>query len=236
VLLPEAISSSCDIFFYEAGWRTTAEQLAVEAHRFHLNEPTGIQLPFEPDRAVIPNNDWKERKIGMKWFPGDTANMSIGQGFILENPLNMACFMASVARGETYTRPTLLHVPDAPTQRSEPIGLTAAQRAALIEGMEGCTTTGTARLLTQINALSDPGVRIAGKTGTAHIPGTKNAAWFICFAPIEHPLLAIAVMIDGAVAGEECGGGRHAVPVASAILRGYFDKKARTAAQGFVAR
>jgi penicillin-binding protein 2 len=152
--------------------------------------------------------------------------MSIGQGYILENPLNMACFAASVARDEVYTKPTLVHRADAPLQHSEKIGLTAMQRAAILDGMEGCTIYGTGNYLTQLKELRIPGVRVAGKTGTAQIPGKKNAAWFICFAPLERPEIAIAVMLEGDVAGENYGGGRYASPVASAILKKYFEKKA----------
>ncbi|MFM1851500.1 MAG: hypothetical protein RIS54_1184 [Verrucomicrobiota bacterium] len=225
VLLPEAVADSCDIYFYEAGWRTTAEQVAAEARRFHLDRPTGIELPHETGRMVIPDNAWKVEHMGQKWFPGDTANMAIGQGFVLVSPLEMACFAASVARNEVWTQPTLRHQPNAPTQRHESIGLTAAQRAALIEGMVGCTTTGTAKVLTNLAALRVPGVTIAGKTGTAQIPGDKNAAWFICFAPAEKPEIAIAVVIEGDTAGEEFGGGLYAAPVASRIMQEYFRKK-----------
>lgn len=224
VLLPEAISSSCDIYFYEAGWLTTPNAVAAEARRFHLDQPTGIQLPYETSRMVIPDEAWKLENIGMKWFPGDTANMAIGQGYVLTTPLEMAAFTASVARNEVFTKPTLIHQPNAPAQRSEPIGLTAEQRAALLEGMEGCTTIGTARVLTNIASLRVPGVRIAGKTGTAQIPGKKNVAWFICFAPIEKPEIAIAVAIEGDTAGEEFGGGLYAAPVASRIMQEYFKK------------
>lgn len=228
VLLPDAISSSCDIFFYEAGWRTTPDQLAEEARRFHLDRPTGIELPHETHRMVVPDNAWKETNIGTQWFPGDTANMAIGQGYVLQTPLTMACFVASVARGEVFTKPTLVHDPRRPPQHTEPIGLTPEQRAALLAGMEACTVTGTAKVLTTMPSLRVP-ARIAGKTGTAQIPGKKNVAWFICFAPVEKPEIAIAVAIEGDTAGEEFGGGLYAAPVASRILQEYFAKKNRPA-------
>ena len=229
VLLPDAIAQSCDIFFYEAAWRATPEVVAAEARRFHLDRPTGIELPYETHRMVIPSPAWKDKEIGQNWFPGDTANMAIGQGYVLVTPLEMACFVASVARGEVFTRPTLIHRDDAPTQHTEPIGLTPTQRAALLAGMEACTVTGTAKVLTTLPQLRVPGVRIAGKTGTAQIPGKKNVAWFICFAPVEKPEIAIAVAIEGDTAGEEFGGGLYAAPVASAILKKYFEKKRRPA-------
>jgi penicillin-binding protein 2 len=229
ILLAEAIAQSCDIYFYTAGIRTTADVIAAEARRFHLDQRTGIDLPGEPRRMIIPNTEWKQSVYHEPWFPGDTANMSIGQGFILVNPLEMACFAASVARNETVTVPTLLHHANAPVQHSPSIGLTAAQRAVLLEGMEGCVTHGTAKAISAPN-FKIPGLRIAGKTGTAQIPGKKNVAWFICFAPAENPEVAIAVAAEGDIPGENYGGGRYAAPVANSILKKYFEKKAAAAA------
>jgi len=232
ILLPEAIAHSCDIFYYQAGLLTTVEGIAAEAKRFHLDQRTGVEIPGETGRMVIPDPAWKERTQKERWFPGDTANMSIGQGFVLVTPLDMACFVASVARDEIYTKPTILHNPKAPTQHSPSIGLTPAQRQALLAGMEGCTVYGTANYITKFPNLRVPGVRIAGKTGTAQKLVTKdgktgfiNYAWFICFAPIENPEIAMAVVVEGEKIGENFGGGSYAVPVASAVLKKYFEKK-----------
>lgn len=87
---------------------------------------------------------------------------------------------------------------------------------------------GTAHILTSLDVLRVPGVRIAGKTGTAQIKrpqGELDEAWFICFAPIEDPEIAVAVAVEGDVPGETFAGGRYAVPVASAILKKYFEKR-----------
>ena len=224
-LLAEAIARSCDIYFYEAGWRTTADVLAKEARRFHMDKRTGIELPNETGRMLIPDSEYKERVRGEKWFPGDTANIAIGQGDVLVTPLEMACFVASVARDEVFTKPTLLHLKDAPVQHTEPIGLTAKQRAALLQGMEGCVTFGTAAGTVQLEKYNVPGVRFGGKTGTAQVPGKKNVAWFICFAPLENPEIAVAVAIEGDTPNEEYQGGRYAAPIATTILRTYFEKK-----------
>jgi penicillin-binding protein 2 len=236
VLLPDAIAKSCDIYYYTAGRLMTPDVLAAEGRRFHLHQRTGIELPHETGRMVIPDPAYKEKEIGERWFPGDTANMSIGQGYVLVTPLEMACFAASVARNEVFTKPTLLHNPDAPTQRTESIGLTLAQRTALIDGMVGCTTYGTASKI--MNLLPIPGVTIAGKTGTAQKrvkQGDKvvtiNIAWFICFAPADKPEIAMAVAVEGDTGGESLEGGRVAAPIANAVLRKYFEKKNRPADQ-----
>ena len=232
-----AIAHSCDVYFYTAGLLTSPELIAAEARRFHLDQRTGIELAGETTRMLIPDPTWKEETQKDKWHPGDTANMAIGQGFTVVTPLEMACFAASLARNELYTTPSILHNPNAPVQHAPPIGLTPQQRSALLEGMEGCTKSyGTAYFLTQ-PAFKIPGVRIAGKTGTAQKRvrqgdkvGTINCAWFICFAPIENPEIAVAVMMEGDTIGESYGGGLEAAPIANAIIKKYMEKRAETPA------
>jgi penicillin-binding protein 2 len=235
--LREAIAQSCDVFFYTYGLRTGVEAIAAQARRFHLDRPTGIDLPGETRHMIIPDIAWKRRVQNEDWYPGDTANMSIGQGFIRVTPLQMACLAASVARNESTTVPTLLHDPDRPRQHGEPLGLTPRQRSALVDGMEGCTTDpkGTAHILTTVQDLVVPGVRIAGKTGTATVSlgagkGYIDIAWFICFAPIENPRIAVAVAVQGDTPDETFGGGTYASRVASVVLQKYFAKPGGPAA------
>jgi penicillin-binding protein 2 len=227
-LLRDAIAQSCDIYYYKAGELMTPQVLAAEGRRFHLDRRTGIELPNEQGRMIMPDPEWKQRERQQRWVPGDTANVSIGQGDVLVSPLQMACFVASVARGEVFTKPTLIHVPNRAPQHTDPIGLTAAQRTALIEGMTGTIARGTGSIL-NTTALKVPGIRLAGKTGTAQLRvfregklGNINLAWFICFAPVEKPEIAMAVMIQGDTIGEDFYGGRNAGPVVSAVMKKYF--------------
>ena len=222
---PNSLTMSCNTFYYKYGIDTGIEAIAAEARRFGLDRPTGIELPFETRRMVIGDTEWKRKVHDQGWFPGDTANSSIGQGFLAVTPLQMACVTASFARGELRTTPTLLHDPNRPRQQADPIGITPEQYATMLRAMEDCTERGTAKVL-QINKIPD--LRIGGKTGTAQVrtpQGTLNLAWFICFAPIEKPEIAVAVMIEGDTPGEEVGGGRIAAPVAQAILRKWKEKK-----------
>jgi penicillin-binding protein 2 len=226
--LADAITVSCDIYFYTVGLKTSVDVIASQARRFHLDRPTGIELPGETHRMLIPDPAWKQKARAEPWTLGDTANMSIGQGFVGETPLVMACFAASFARDEVWTKPTLLHDPNRPTQHTERTGLSVSQRAAILKGMLGCTTDpqGTARYL-NLPAYRVPGVDVAGKTGTAQITrptGKIDEAWFICFAPIDKPQIAVAVAVDGPP-GESFGGGAAASPIASAVLKKYFEKK-----------
>jgi penicillin-binding protein 2 len=231
--LSRSIEKSCNVFFYKYGYDMGADILATEGRRFHLDRPTGIELIDETRRMVIPDEDWKRQHQQQPWVGGDTVQMSIGQGFVLVTPLQMACFTASVARDEVWTQPTILHDPNRPRQRTERIGLTPIQREVLLRGMELVTTTGTAKILSEGRLLPRiPGLRIGGKTGTAQKMSEKgiiNFAWFIGFAPIENPQIAIAVALEGDTPGEETGGGRFAAPIAHAILKTWSEKKNRPA-------
>lgn len=225
--LKTAIEKSCNVYFYKQGLDMGVEALAAEARRHGFDHPTGIENP-ETRGMLVPDPDWKKLRRDARWFPGDTANMAIGQGDVLVTPLQMAAFTASFARDELVTKPTLLHVENRPDQHAPRSGLTQEQYEAIVAGMEACTVTGTAKVL-QAPFMRIPGLRIAGKTGTAQkqtAAGTINFAWFICYAPVENPRIAIAVVVEGDTPGEETAGGRYAVPVARAILKKWSDKKA----------
>ncbi len=215
-----AIEGSCNVYYYTEGLRMGIDVLSAEAKRFGLNEKTGIELPFETSRIVVPGKAWKREQIGVGWVPGDTANTAIGQGFLLVTPLQMATFMASLARGETRTRPTLRALSaeeaGAVDHGGEAIGLDADEWRMIWTGMERVVgPDGTGRLV-QIE-----GLRIAGKTGTADFRAhgqEVNLAWFIGCAPIDNPQIAVAVMIEGASATDSFHGGSTAGPVAKDIF------------------
>jgi penicillin-binding protein 2 len=221
-----AIEKSCNVYFYKHGLDMGVKALAAEARGHGFGRFSGIEVS-ETRGTLVPDPDWKMARRAERWFPGDTANLSIGQGDLLVTPMQMAAFIASVARDERTTTPTLLHEDNRPPQHSPPSGLTSEQYAALVAGMEACAQTGTAKVL-QSTFMKIPGLSIAGKTGTAQKQtpkGAINFAWFICFAPIEKPQIAIAVVMEGDTPGEETAGGRYAVPVAAAILRKWDEKQ-----------
>jgi penicillin-binding protein 2 len=240
ITLADALSRSCDIYFYKAGEAISPKVIAAEGRRFGMFQKTGIELPNETNGMMIPEPEWKQRVQHESWYIGDTYNMSIGQGAVLVSPLEMAAFIASVARNETRTKPTLLHNPNAPRQQSESIGLTAEQRAALVKGLEGTVLFGTAAPTLNSSKMQDINVanlRMAAKTGTAQKNvmingelGTINFAWFVGFAPADNPQVAFAVMIEN----DEFGtfeGGRNAAPIAAKMVKRYFEKKNQPAAR-----
>lgn len=215
-----SIEGSCNVFFYAEGMRMGIDVLSAEAKRFGLDQKTGIEVPYETSRLVVPTKEWKRERIGAGWVPGDTANTAIGQGFLLVTPLQMATVIASIARGETRTQPTLRALTNEEAKQvkhgGEPIGLTPAQRVELWEGMERVVgQDGTGRLV------KIDGLRVAGKTGTADFRAhgkEVNLAWFVGFAPVENPQIAVAVMVEGTSASDSYHGGSTAGPVAKDIF------------------
>jgi len=220
-----SIRDSCNIFFYTYGLNIGERLIGAEARRFGFDHPTGIELPAEYSTPHRASPDGKKKiaernsALDARWFPGDTANLSIGQGDTLVSPLQVACMVASLARGETQTKPTLLHDPNRPTQRTEPIGLSAEDYQAVMQGMAQGYQFGTGKLA-KVEGLS------AGtKSGTAQ-KGRIELAWMICLAPIENPQIAIAICLEGKE-DENFGGGLHAGPITKAILAKWKEKRER---------
>jgi penicillin-binding protein 2 len=226
----KAISQSCNVFFIKHGLETTPQFLSAEAKRFGFNHPTGIELPAEFKNPRVADPEWRKVPANWRsanlpdgiWRGGDTANISIGQGDTLITPLQAACMVASFARGEVETKPTILHDPKRPPQRTAAIGLSPAEYNAILEGMKQCYTFGTGRLA-KVDGLSG-----AAKSGTAQL-GKKEVAWLVCFAPAENPQIAIAVALEGAE-GQDFGGGTNAGPVVNAVLQAWKDQRDRPAA------
>jgi penicillin-binding protein 2 len=225
--LRTALAQSCNVFAYQVGLAAGPEALAAEARRFHLGEPTGVDLPFETRQMLVPDPTARPLDGRESWTAGDTANLSIGQGFVRYSPLQAACAIASLARRETLTVPTLLYQPGRrPSGGKPPESLALVERdyAALIEGLQAVIVTGIGR------DAQVPGVSLAGKTGTAQVlrkEGRMNVAWFVAFAPVERPEIAVAVALEGDQPGTEFTGAEHAAPIVREIIAAYFDKRAR---------
>jgi penicillin-binding protein 2 len=228
--LDKMLAISCNVWNYQVGLRAGPEALASEARRFGLDTPLletttspdaegprFTELPYAAARGlVVPDREYKLRIKEGPWHDGDTANTSIGQGYLLTSPLHMAAFAASLARGETRTTPTIIHDPsrDGRHRGSTPIGLTKAQLDAIRGGMVRCVEEGTAR------AAQIPGLPYAGKTGTAEYfkKGEKaHLAWMIGFAPAERPVVAFCVLVEGQL-DTNTWGGSTAGPVVKQML------------------
>ena len=227
VALSTALAHSCNVFAYQTGLAAGPDALADEARRFHFHQMTGIDLPFETSRMLVPDPAWKEAVGAGRWTRGDTVNLAIGQGALRISPLQAACAIASLARRETLTVPTLIRQPGrrpAGDRAPEPLGLTDGDYAALVASMRAVIETGIGR------EAQVPGESVAGKTGTAQVlrpEGMMNVAWFVAFAPVERPEIAVAVAIEGEQPGVEFAGAEHAAPIVREIIGTYFDPRAR---------
>jgi penicillin-binding protein 2 len=232
-----AIAQSCDVFFYQAGEKIGVDALAQYARGCGLGRSTGIALDHERN-GLIPTAAWKRKRYQESWHAGETLSISIGQGFNLVTPLQMAVLTAAIGNGGTLYRPRIVkNITDSNgnvIKKIEPEitgGIPAGKetlehvRKGLLDVVQG--NRGTAR------AVRIKGVEMAGKTGTAQVFSRKTGekfdnenlirtlqdhAWFICYAPADNPVIAISVIIEH---GEH--GSTATAPVAAALVKKYLN-------------
>lgn len=199
----DTMAHSCDVVFYQLGYRMGIDRLRKYCAAFGLGEPTGVDLPDESG-GLLPSPAWKEREWQDRWYDGDTVNMSIGQGFLLVTPMQMAVATAAVANGGTVLQPRLarkfvsrngsVRKPTPGKRRSVPVK--PEFLAAVRRGMRGAVTHGTGV------AADSAFVRVAGKTGTVenspsvHNRHGRNHVWFVSFAPYEKPDVVCVVFLE----------------------------------------
>ena len=228
----EALSKSCNYFFYEVGDMLDIDQLDQVAAGFGLGEATGIELGEEPGRRANPETKAKiyEGTNG-NWNPGDQILAAIGQSENRFTPMQLASYAATLgARGTRYACTFLNRVVSADystlVKESQPEVLSTVEMQqstldAVYQGMSDATHYGTASMyyVIQENAWykRHPDIEVCAKTGTAeHGSGGSNHGSFVCFAPMENPQIAIAVYI------EKAGQGGYGANIANAIMEQYF--------------
>lgn len=222
--LRNAEAQSCNVYFFQLAERLGQKLLIQEANSFGMDKSPIIPLPRLRNSPNVPDPEWKKKKVGEVWALEDTFNVAIGQGGLRQSPLQMACFAAALANQDRIFRPKLVksQFPQSESDASYPIGLSKVNMTAIIDGMHDATIKGTAK------RCKIEGVEIAGKTGTAQWRNHNmqlNLAWFIGFAPVRNPEVAIAVLIEGIIPQDHIQGGLTATPVARDILQAYFTKK-----------
>ena len=206
--LKNAIMQSCDIYFYEMVRRVGYDKIAPVARALGLGEK--FNLPFATQRyGTVPDSAWKQRKYHTDWKVADSLNASIGQGYVLANPLQLAVMASRLASGRNLV-PTIIRDPFKP--HAEPLPIDPEHFRLIREAMNGVVngggTGGAARM--QV-----PGVAIAAKTGTAQVRRITMAerrsgvlsngqlpfklrdhALFVCFAPYDNPRYAAAIVLE----------------------------------------
>jgi penicillin-binding protein 2 len=227
-----ALTASCDYSFYEMGLLLDGmNQLLLPdyARAFGLGDLSGLE-GFAESPGLVPDNDWKLQTLGEGWASGDSVNLSIGQGYLLVTPLQVARLTAAVANGGILYRPQLaLKVaagPDSPELIVEPevmghLPISENTLAAIQEGLAGVTTS---RRGTATDVFVGFPISVAGKTGTAQVAeleseqqGTEPHSWFAAYAPVDDPQVVVVAIVEHA--GE---GSRTAAPLVRQVLAAYF--------------
>lgn len=241
VNLHKGLTESCDVYFYLLGQKLGPDRIAKYARALGLGQPTGIELDHEKP-GLIPDTEWKKRRFGQPWFPGETPSMAIGQGYVNVTPLQMANLTAVVANGGTLYRPWFVrkiesldgrlireYGPEIISTLNLKENTLEHIRKALQDAVNSGSGTG-GRAKSQL-------VMIAGKTGTAQVAEMRGGivksenlpyqirdhAWFVAFAPVEKPEIAVAVLVE-----HGGHGGAAAAPVAKKIIEKYFTLNGRS--------
>ncbi|MEO8606915.1 MAG: penicillin-binding transpeptidase domain-containing protein [Chloroflexota bacterium] len=229
--LPQALTQSCDPYFYEVGYQLDQFDhyaLPSYARRMGLGGPTGLKDIAEATGLII-DPDWKKTNLGIDWTFSDAVNMSIGQGEVLVTPLQVARLFAAIANGGTLYRPQLVEktgiLGEAPSFVSAPDPMTNFNIKPEVldvvrEGLCNVTVSHAGTAEYQFRAYPDlQRLGVCGKTGTAQ-DGPADAAshaWFAAYAPKDNPQIAVAVIVENS--GEGSG---VAAPIVRDIMRYYF--------------
>lgn len=220
--MAKGIYQSCDVYFYHFAQRIGMDPIAAMARRLGLGQEFPLPVAGQ-SYGTVPDPAWKKKKYGQDWALFDTVNATIGQGYMLVNPLQQAVMAARVASGRQLMPRLLLDrkVPDVPSLGISQEHLSIVH-SAMNEVVNGAGTAGKAKLPIE-------GVQMAGKTGTAQVVGLnigngKGGLWkhrdhghFIAFAPFDKPRYACAVAI------EHGGGSGAAYPIARDVMTFLFD-------------
>ena len=238
--LVPALTVSSDVFFYQLGRDMNEKGMPLQlwAHRLGIGRRTGIDLPGEePGRLPTPrwrDNWFKKGLTDRPWSVGDNVNLSVGQGDLLADPLQMAVAYAAIANGGRVLRPRLglriedatgraLQELDAPTARR--IKVSKENRDAILEGLYGAANAPGGTSTPVFEGFPIP---VAGKTGTAEKgPGRPDQSWYVALAPYPNPKYVVAVTDEAGGFGADT-----AAPMARRILAALLDVKETGLVQG----
>ncbi|MEA2563673.1 MAG: penicillin-binding protein 2 [Acidobacteriota bacterium] len=219
-----ALKNSCDVYFYSLGQRMGIERIAAFSRLLGLGSLTGVDIQGEK-KGLVPDPDWALKVRGMKWYPGETISVSIGQGPVLMTPLQMAEMTAIVANGGRKVIPHLIKGAELP--EPERVALNEDAIRIVHEGLWAVVNEpgGTAYHRARV-----PGAEMAGKTGTVQVIAQsarteakalpfkfRDHAWFTSFAPAQNPEIVVSVFAEHGGSGSGV-----AAPIAQALHAKYF--------------
>lgn len=235
--LKKALKESCDVWFYKVSLDLGIDRIADMARSLGLGRSLGFPLEGEKS-GLIPDRQWKKKRYGARWYDGETVIASIGQGYVLTTPLQLAVMTAAVANGGTVLRPQVVNrvedldgnvleqmVPEVINEAK----LSSADLQVVRRGIEAVVNEpGGTAWSSRLEA-----VKIAGKTGTSQVVKLKDKddrtpkaeiayrfrdhALFVGYAPADNPQIALAVVVEHGGSGSGA-----AAPVAKQIFARYF--------------
>jgi len=238
VNLVDAVARSCDVYFYGLAAQLGVDRIASFAAQFGIGSLTGIDISGEKP-GLLPSPAWKKKAFKRPqdqiWFPGETVNLGVGQGYLLVTPLQLAHMAAILAERGTSFQPRVVmgtrtsggSMEKLPvTAQPSAVGIADADWSLVYKGMVGATTYGTAAAIGKGARYS-----IAGKTGTAQVytvaqnakynektvsDRLRDHAWFIAYAPADAPRIAVCVLVENGGFGAGA-----AAPIARRVLDAY---------------
>lgn len=225
----DALAVSSNHYFATFGTEVGIDRLSVWLKEFGFGYPTQATGVTQEASGLVPDREWKKQRFSSSpsydqaWYPSDTEQVSIGQGFITVTPIQLAAAYSVIAnRGVMYRPSLVLQIIDPQGNVAEEfkpeiikeLDVAASTWEAVIEGMEAVIThpRGTAR-----NAFVDFPISVAGKTGSYEIPNQEAHGLFAAFAPIDEPEIVVVVIVE-----HGSGGGSSAAPIARKVLDAYF--------------
>lgn len=226
-----ALTESCDTYFYKISTELGIKRIAAMAHRLGLGEIFDMELK-EERAGLVPDEDWKRKRMGEGWHPGETIIASIGQGYMLATPMQLAVMTARIVNGGKAVKPWMTGaIGDKimPPPAWKEIGLKPRHVELVMQGMSNVVNSQRG---TGYGArIKDPGMEMGGKSGTAQVKritkqeramGIKNEtlpwqfrhhALFVAYAPLVNPRYVCSVVVEHGV-----GGSKVAAPVARDLL------------------
>jgi len=236
-----AIAQSCDVYFYSLAYRLGIDRFAPFMKKFDFGGKTGIDLPSE-SAGLMPTREWKKKRYNKVWYPGDTVNIGIGQGFWVTTPIQLASAIATLSMKGKRLKPRLLRAVRKSKNMPEEIqppsyfpAIEVKNKKMWSTPIQGMVNVMHASYGTAHRSGSGAAYKIAGKTGTAQVFGIgqnerynarrlakrlHDHALFVAFAPADDPKIAVAV-----IAENSGGGSKVAAPIGRRIIDAYLLKR-----------
>ncbi len=226
--LETALVNSCDVYFYLIAEKIGINKIEAFARECGFGEPTGIDLPGERS-GLVPSRDWKKKRHKRAWTRGDTFNTSIGQGYTLTTPLQMAVYVSALLNGGEVLKPLLLDTDEKEVRHRIPASSATLDR--IVRAMRRTASSGTARVVSRKDA------DMGGKTGTAQVVKLgktrprndtlawrwRDHAWIATWGRKDNRTYVVIVMVEHGGGGSSVAG-----PVAARVYDFLFSVPAYT--------